>query len=120
MTVFTRMKAATQGYHFGTVIGVTKGNKPAKYSYGEVETALVTFQPKGYATVQQSIPMYSNGGFSLLDKLIDSTLGSDVEQVDMEELVGKECGIKVEYREWEGRIYINVTDICSVNELQED
>lgn len=54
----------------------------------------------------------------LLEKLIDITIGEGDEQVDLEDLKGKRCGIKVEHKFWNDRVFAIVVDVCAVDELQ--
>ncbi|WP_394138492.1 hypothetical protein [Cytobacillus oceanisediminis] len=109
---------ATEGWHFATVIEI-KGGKPAKTKMGISDTALTSFAPDNHSLVTQSFLMAPGVNFTL-EKLIDITMGEGEDQVNLKELVGKRCGIKVEHKHWNGRVFANVVDVCSVDELEEE
>ena len=52
-----------------------------------------------------------------LEKLIDITMGEGDEEIELENLVGKRCGIKVEHKFWNDRVFVNVVDVRSIDEL---
>lgn len=109
---------ATEGWHIATINDVREG-KPAKTKLGLSETALTDFITDKHCLVTQSFLMAPGVNFTL-EKLIDITVGEGDEQVNLEEMVGKRCGIKVEHKHWKGRIFANVVEVCSVDELQEE
>jgi hypothetical protein len=106
-----------EGWHYARIASVREG-KQAMTSFGPSDTAVFTFVTDNYAAVTQSLLMAPGVNF-LLERLIDSALETDADEVDLYDLVGKRCGIKVEYREWKGKVYANVVDVCAVDELQE-
>ena len=56
----------------------------------------------------------------LLEKMITFTLGLDDEEINLEDLIGKRCGINVEHRLSQDRVFANVVDVCSIDELIDD
>lgn len=108
----------TAEWHIAKITNVKEG-KPVNTKFGVSDTALTTFVTDNHSLVTQSFLMASGVNFTL-EKLIDITMGEGDDQVNLEELVGKRCGIKVEHKHWNGRIYANVVDVCSVDELVED
>lgn len=109
---------ATEGWHFATVNEIKEG-KPAKTKMGFSDTALTSFTTDNHSLVTQSFLMAPGVNFTL-EKLIDVAMGEGDDQVNLEELVGKRCGIKVEHKHWNGRVFANVVDVCSIEELEED
>ncbi|MBG9654086.1 hypothetical protein [Cytobacillus firmus] len=107
-----------QGWHFATITEIKEG-KPAQTKWGQSDTALTTFKTDNHCMVTQSFLMAPGVNFTL-EKLIDIVFEEGDDQVDLEELVGKRCGIKVEHKFWNDRVFANVVDVCSVYELQED
>lgn len=109
---------ATEGWHFATVNDIKEG-KPAKTKMGFSDTALTSFITDNHCLVTQSFLMAPGINFTL-EKLVDITMGEGDDQVNLEKLVGKRCGIKVEHKHWNGRIFANVVDVCSLDELEEE
>lgn len=107
---------ASQGWHSATVNDIREG-KPAKTKMGLSDTALTSFTTDNHCLVTQSFLMASGVNFTL-EKLIDITMGEGDEEIDLESLVGKRCGIKVEHKFWNDRVFANVVDVCSLDELQ--
>lgn len=109
---------ATEDWHRATVNDVREG-KPAKTKLGLSDTAITDFITDNHCLVTQSFLMAPGVNFTL-EKLIDITIGEGDEQVNLEEMVGKRCGIKVEHKHWNGRVFANVVDVCFEEELQEE
>ncbi|EOR20782.1 hypothetical protein A499_24764 [Niallia nealsonii AAU1] len=107
---------ASQGWHIATVNDVREG-KPAKTKRGYSDTALINFTTENHCLVTQSFLMAQGVNF-LLEKLIDITMGEGDEEIELENLGGMRCGIKVEHRLWNDRVFANVVDVCSIDELQ--
>jgi len=107
-----------EGWHYAKIVNIREG-KQVMTNFGPSDTAVATFVTDNYCAVTQSFLMAPGVNF-LLERLIDATFGTDAEQVDLYDLVGKQCGIKVEHREWKGKVYANVVDVCAIDELQEE
>lgn len=108
-----------EGWHYARIASVREG-KQVKTYMGPSNTVLVTFVIEGEvpALVTQSFPTAPWANF-LLERLIDVAMDTNEAVVDLNDLVYKRCGIKVEHREWKGKLYANVVDVCAVDELQE-
>ncbi|MGG3803701.1 hypothetical protein [Metabacillus fastidiosus] len=107
-----------QGWHFATIMEIKEG-KQAQTKMGLSDTILATFQTDHNCIVSQSLLMAPGVNF-ILEKLINIVIGEGSDEVDLKNLVKKRCGIKVEHKLWKDRIFANVIDVCSVDELQED
>ncbi|NRD77305.1 hypothetical protein HPT25_07310 [Bacillus sp. BRMEA1] len=108
----------TEGWHFAEITNIKEG-KSANTKFSVSDTALTTFVTDNHSLVTQSFLMAQGVNFTL-EKLIDITFGEGDEQVELENLIGKRCGIKVEHRFWNNRVFANVVDVCSLDELVED
>lgn len=108
----------SQGWHRATIKSIKEG-KPANSIIGLSETALTTFVTENCSLVTQSFLMAPPMNF-LLEKMITVTLGLDDEEINLEDLIGKRCGIKVEHRFSQDRVFANVVDVCSIDELIDD
>jgi hypothetical protein len=109
-----------EGWHYARIASIREG-KQVTTQMGPSDTILVTFAIEGDvpALVTQSLLTAPWANF-LLERLIDVAMDTSEEEVDLNDLVYKQCGIKVEYREWKGKIYANVVDVCAIDELQEE
>lgn len=107
-----------QGWHRATIKSIKEG-KPANSLIGLSETALTTFVTENCSLITQSFLMAPPVNF-MLEKLITVTLGLDDEELHLEDLIGKRCGIKVEHRFSQDRVFANVVDVCHIDELIED
>lgn len=107
---------ASQGWHIATVNDIREG-KPAKTKLGFSDTALINFTTDTHCLVTQSFLMAPGVNFTL-EKLIDITMGEGDEEIDLENLVGKRCGIKVRHRFSNDRVFANVVEVSSIDELK--
>jgi hypothetical protein len=107
-----------RGWYKATVSEIREG-KSAKTKIGLSDTALTTFITDNHCLVTHSFLMAPGVNFTL-EKLIGITMGEGDDQVNLEELVGKRCGIKVDHRFWNDRVFANVVDVCSIDELVEE
>jgi hypothetical protein len=114
-----------EGWHYARIASVREG-KQAKTQMGPSNTVLITFVIEGDvpALVTQSFltaPWANYRLERLIDAIeLDASGGvADDDEIDLNDLVYKRCGIKVEYREWKGKVYANVVDVCAIDELQE-
>jgi hypothetical protein len=80
----------------------------------------VKFRIENYADVEHEFPVYSSDDIDFA-KLVDCTLGRSEQEttIRLQDLVGLKCGIKVEYMLRNGRLILEVVDICSLDELAE-
>jgi hypothetical protein len=108
-----------EGWHYARIANVREGKQANTYM-GPSDTVLVTFAIEEHAPaiVTHSFLTAPWANF-LFERLIDAAIDTPKEEIYYSELNGKRCGIKVEYREWKGKVYANVVDVCSVDELQE-
>ncbi|MFJ7745100.1 hypothetical protein [Peribacillus sp. NPDC097295] len=83
----------------------------------EVKREDINFTTDNHCLVTQSFLMAQGVNF-LLEKLIDTTIGEGDEEIELGNLEGMCCGIKVEHKFWNDRVFANVVDVCSVDELQ--
>jgi hypothetical protein len=80
----------------------------------------ILFCTENYAAIQHNFPLYSSDDIDFA-KLVDCTLGRSEQETDirLSDLVGLECGIKVESVLRNGKLTVKVVDICSLSELAE-
>lgn len=109
----------TEGWHFATIKKITLG-KPVNTLAGVSNTVLLTFVTDDLRPVTQSFLMGAGVNY-LLDKLVTVTLGQENEEVNLENLNEHRCGIQVAHRYGQkDRLFVNVVDVCSVDELDEE
>jgi len=98
-----------EGDYNAEVVNWKKG-KQANTSMGPTDTVLVTFKLETNATVVQSI-LVIPGPNSLVEKLINSTIGEDEVSVHFDSLIGQECGVEIAHNRVGDKTYANVVDI---------
>lgn len=106
-----------EGYYYATVVAWKEG-KPKNTTFGLVPTALFTFELRDGRRVMQSILNLAGPNY-LMEKLVYATLG-EVEDVDLDDLIGKACGIEIRHNHANGTTYANVVDVFPISELELD
>ena len=96
-----------------------KAGKQANTVMGPTDTVLMTFKLDTGETVLQSM-LVIPGPTSLVEKLINATLGEDEESVHFDKLVGKECGVQIAHNRVGNATYANVVDIFAAFEYENE
>ncbi|MGF9796879.1 hypothetical protein [Brevibacillus agri] len=105
-----------EGYYFAKIKGCKEG-KPRDTVMGQTPTAFVNFELENGLMVPQSILVYW-GPTSLFEKLVNVTLGEDVDKVEPEDLIGKTCAVEIRHNHVEDKTYANVVDVFPESELE--
>ncbi len=107
-----------EGYYSSKVVGWKEG-KPRNTMFGSTPSANVFFELADGMKVAQSMLLFP-GPTSLMEKLVNVTLGEADEEVDLNDLIGKACGIEIRHNHANGTTYANVVDVFPISELELD
>lgn len=107
-----------EGNYVARVVGWKEGKK-RNTMMGLTPTVIVTFELEDGQRVMQSMLVYS-GPKSLLEKLVDSTLGEDADDVELDQLIGKKCGVEIRHNHVGEITYANVVDIFPTSEFGDE
>jgi hypothetical protein len=105
-----------EGYYFAKVVGCKEG-KPRNTIMGLTPTVNVIFKLDNGMIVCQSILVYW-GPTSLFEKLVNLTLGEDINKVEPEDLIGKTCAVEIRHNHVDDKTYANVVDVFPESELE--
>lgn len=118
MAVFKRnnyTEIPEEGWYYANFISFKETND-TEIQGQKVETVYATFKLNTGSIVTQRM-LLMGGTKSLVQKLVDATLG-DADNVDLADLLGKEVGIEVFHHKGKDRVYANVKDIVSCDDLK--
>lgn len=104
-----------EGNYVATVESWTEG-KIVNTAVGPTPSARFTFDIGNDKKVTQSMLVFS-GPTSLVEKLVNATIGEEEEEVEFEDLIGQTCGIEIRHNQVGEKTYANVVDIFPESEL---
>lgn len=102
-----------EGKYTATIRSI-KAGKERETIWGPTPSAVLLFELETGQKVMQSMLIYVGNG-SLLQKLVESTLDTTEKEVDLNQLVGKSCVVKIEHFHQLETTYANVVDVFPLN-----
>jgi hypothetical protein len=107
-----------EGYYSATVVGWKQG-KSINTIMGSTPSVLVTFDLGQGIKVMQSMLNFA-GPTSLVEKLVDATVGPNNDDIDFDDLIGKNCGVEIKHNHIGSNTYANVVDVFPESELEDE
>ncbi|MFD2370571.1 hypothetical protein ACFSO0_11565 [Brevibacillus sp. GCM10020057] len=105
-----------EGFYAAKILSWREG-KARNTMFGLTPTANVFFELNNGMKVAQSMLIFP-GPTSLIEKLVNVTLGEADEEVDLNDLIGQECGVEIRHNHVGGTTYANVVDVFPISELE--
>ncbi|GEM_PF-3116654 len=105
-----------EGKYTATIRSIKEG-KVRDTIWGTTPSAVLLFELENGQKVMQSMLIYV-GKYSLLQKLVESTLDTTDKEVDLYELIGKSCIVKIGHVHQHETTFANVVDVFPLSEQQ--
>lgn len=107
-----------EGWYKAAILGIKEG-KDVNTMFGACPTVRITFKTDEKHNVTHSFLM-GEGMNTLLENLINVTFGPGEGEMDLADLIGLRCGIRLEHNHGGDRVYANVVEVCRDEELEEN
>jgi hypothetical protein len=111
-----RFTLIEEGWKYATVASVIPVEPTSKF---DVKKTKVVYKVEGGHVVVQYVPHNYFPG-SMLDKMANAMLSDDINNFTFEDFLDLTCGIEIVHNEVNGRIYVNVANVCNVDELVDE
>ncbi|MGE7913249.1 hypothetical protein [Lysinibacillus xylanilyticus] len=105
-----------EGEYNATILNI-KAGKDRDTVWGTTPSAVLLFELENGQKVMQSMLMYV-GKDSLLQKIVELTLDTTEKEVNLCQLVGKSCVVKIQHAHQNDTTYANVVDVFPLSEQQ--
>lgn len=105
-----------EGEYTASILNI-KAGKDRDTVWGTTPSVVVLFELENGQKVMQSMLMYVGKG-SLLKKLVELTLDTTEKEVNLYQLVGKSCVVKIQHVHQHETTYANVVDVFPLSEQQ--
>lgn len=106
-----------EGFHLATVLRYKEG-KLVETRSGDSPTVWITFETDDDQIVSHSF--FMNEGLNrLMNELITATIDTNEEEVHLDDVIGKRCGIKIKHRgSTNGQLYANIVEVIAESQLE--
>lgn len=116
MMIISLSPTVPEGLVKSTIVEVREG-KTRQTAYGSTATMLTGFELDNGEKVYQSILIFN--GSKLLNQLITSTLETAIQEIDVNNFIGKRCVIEIKHNIVNGTTYANVVGIHTIDKIEE-